>query len=97
MSFFNKAKQAAEQAAARVQEGVEDVQQKRELSQAYGDLGKTAFALIESGELSHSGLDAGAAKIRELNAKIAEPSVATATSSGDAPAADPSQPPAMPN
>jgi hypothetical protein len=97
MSFFNKAKQAAEQAAARVQEGVEDVQQKRELSQAYGDLGKTAFALIESGELSHSGLDAGAAKIRELNAKIAEPSVATATSSDDAPVADPSQPPAMPN
>lgn len=92
MSFFNKAKQAAEQAAARVQEGVEDVQQKRELSQAYGDLGKTAFALIESGELTHSGLDAGAAKIRELNAKIAEP----AASSGDATAADPSQPPAMP-
>ena len=96
MSFFNKAKQAAEQAAAKVQEGVEDVQQKRELSQAYGELGKTAFALIESGELSHSGLDAGAAKIRELNAKIAEPPSAAA-SSGDAPAADPSQPPAMPN
>ena len=55
MSFFNKAKQAAEQAAAKVQEGVEDVQQKRELSQAYSELGKTAFALIESGELSHSG------------------------------------------
>lgn len=95
MSFFNKAKQAAEQAAAKVQEGVEDVQQKRELSQAYGELGKTAFALIESGELSHSGLDAGAAKIRELNAKIAEPS-STPPSSNDAPAADPSQPPAMP-
>jgi hypothetical protein len=71
VSFFNKAKQAAEQAAAKVQEGVEDVQQKRELSQAYGELGKTAFGLIESGEISHSGLEAGAAKIRELNAKIA--------------------------
>ena len=93
MSFFNKAKQAAEQAAAKVQEGVEDVQQKRELSQAYGDLGKTAFALLESGEISHPGLEAGAAKIRELNAKIAEP---TAAGSNDAPAADPSQPPAMP-
>ena len=96
MSFFNKAKQAAEQAAAKAKEGVEDVQQKRELSQAYGDLGKTAFGLIESGELSHSGLEAGAAKIRELNAKIGEPS-STATSSADTPAADPSQPPAMPN
>jgi hypothetical protein len=96
VSFFNKAKQAAEQAAAKVQEGVEDVQQKRELSQAYGELGKTAFALIESGELSHSGLEAGAAKVRELNAKIADSSSAAA-SSGDAPATDPSQPPAMPN
>ena len=95
MSFFNKAKQAAEQAAAKVQEGVEDVQQKRELSQAYGELGKTAFALLESGEISHAGLEAGAAKVRELNAKIAEPSSATA-SSNDTPGADPSQPPAMP-
>ena len=93
MSFFNKAKQAAEQAAAKVQEGVEDVQQKRELSQAYGELGKTAFALIESGELSHSGLDAGAAKIRELNAKIEGAGEAAPA----APPADPSQPPAMPN
>ena len=94
MSFFNKAKQAAEQAAAKVQEGVEDVQQKRELSQAYGELGKTAFALLESGEISHPGLEAGAAKIRELNAKIAEPSVGT--SPGDTAGVDPSQPPAMP-
>jgi hypothetical protein len=94
MSLFNKAKQAAEQAAARVQEGVEDVQQKRELSQAYSELGKTAFALIESSEISHSSLDAAAAKIRELNAKIAEP--ASAAASADVPAADPSQPPAMP-
>ena len=95
MSFFNKAKQAAEQAAAKVQEGVEDVQQKRELSQAYGELGKTAFGLIESGEISHSGLEAGAAKIRELNAKIAEAPSPTATSE-TATSADPSQPPAMP-
>lgn len=93
MSFFNKAKQAAEQAAAKVQEGVEDVQQKRELSQAYGELGKTAFGLIESGELSHSGLDAGAAKIRELNTKIE----GAGEVAPPAPAADPTQPPAMPN
>lgn len=93
MSFFNKAKQAAEQAAAKVQEGVEDVQQKRELSQAYGELGRSAFSLIESGELSHSGLEAGAARVRELNAKIA----GSGESAGDAPAADPAQPPAMPN
>ena len=95
MSFFNKAKQAAEQAAAKAREGVEDVQQKRELSQAYGELGKTAFELLESGEISHASLEGTAAKIRELNAKLAEsPGVAVASS--DDGGGDPSQPPAMP-
>lgn len=93
MSLFNKAKQAAEQAAAKAREGVEDVQQKRELSQAYNELGKTTFELLESGEISNPRFDATAAKIRELNAKIAEDSPAAAA--GDA--GDPSQPPAMPN
>ena len=57
MSFFDKAKQAANQAVAKTKEGVEDVQQKRELGQAYGELGKTTFELVESGELSHPRFD----------------------------------------
>src|SRR6202007_1652118 len=57
VSFFNKAKQAAEQAAAKAREGVEDVQQKRELSQAYGDLGKAAYELLKAGEISHAKLE----------------------------------------
>jgi len=94
VSFFNKAKQAAEQAAAKAREGVEDVQQKRELNQAYTDLGKTAFELVESGEISNPRLDATAAKIRDLKQKLAE-SPAGAASSDDS--VDPSQPPAMPS
>ena len=94
MSLFNKAKQAAEQAAAKAREGVEDVQQKRELSQAYSDLGKSAFELLESGEISNSRLEATAAKIRELNAKLAESPVGAASSDDDS--LDSSQPPAMP-
>ena len=38
MGLLDKAKAAAEQAAAKAKEGVEDVQTKRELSQAHGDL-----------------------------------------------------------
>ena len=95
MSFFNKAKQAAEQAAAKAREGVEDVQQKRELGQAYGELGRTAFELIESGEISHPRLEAAAAQIRTLNEKLAERSPAGAAASSDN-AGDASQPPAMP-
>jgi hypothetical protein len=74
--FLNKAKQAAETAVSKTKEGVEDVQQKRELSQAYGELGKTAFELIESGEVSNPRFDATVAKIRDLNEKLAEPSSA---------------------
>jgi hypothetical protein len=74
MSFFDKAKQAANQAVAKTKEGVEDVQQKRELGQAYDELGKTAFELIESGEISHPRFEATVAKIRDLHAKLAEPS-----------------------
>ena len=89
MSFFNKAKQAAEQAAAKAREGVEDVQQKRELGQAFGDLGRKAFELLESGEISHPSLEATAAQIRTLQEKVAD-------SSAPGDAGDPSQPPAMP-
>jgi len=95
MSLFNKAKQAAEQAAAKAREGVEDVQQKRELSQAYNELGKTAFQLLESGEISHPQLETTATQIRALNEKIAEPPAGAAAASDDDPG-DPSQPPAMP-
>ena len=72
--FLNKAKQAAETAVTKTKEGVEDVQQKRELGQACGELGKTAFELIESGEISSPKFDATVAKIRDLNEKLAAPS-----------------------
>jgi hypothetical protein len=69
VGLLDKAKAAAEQAAARAKEGVDDVQTKRELSQAYGDLGKTTYELIAAGDLTDSRLEAGAAKIRGLREK----------------------------
>ncbi len=84
MSFFDKAKQAAGQAAAKVREGAEDVQQKLELNQAYTELGKTAFGLLESGEISHASLDATATKIRGLKEKLAESPEAAETSTAGA-------------
>ena len=73
MSFFDKAKQAANQAVSKTKEGVEDVQQKRELGHAYDELGKTAFELIESGEISNPKFDETVATIRDLNEKLAAP------------------------
>ena len=97
MGFLDKAKAAAEQAAAKAKEGVEDVQAKRELSQAYGDLGKAAFELIESGTIANTTLDGHAEKIRALQARAAgdqvPAGVGTVTTVDPQ---DPGQPPAMP-
>jgi hypothetical protein len=97
MGFLDKAKAAAEQAAAKAKEGVEDVQAKRELSQAYNELGKAAFELIESGAIADSRLDAHAEKVRAAQARAAGdevPAGVGATGSSDGQDAD--QPPAMP-
>ncbi len=92
MGFLDKAKAAAEQAAAKAKEGVDDVQTKRELSQAYSDLGKTTYELIAAGDLTDSRLEAGAEKIRGLREKIGGNSAPDA----EPDSADLSQPPAMP-
>jgi hypothetical protein len=95
MGFLDKAKAAAEQAAAKAKEGVEDVQAKRELSHAYNELGKAAFELTESGELSHPRLEALTERIRALTERAAtgEPLVGAAASGASE---TPSEPPAMP-
>ena len=57
MGLLDKAKAAAEEAAIKAKETAEELQTKRELGQAYGELGRKAFALVESGELSAPELD----------------------------------------
>ncbi len=92
MGLLDKAKAAAEQAAAKAKEGVEDVQTKRELSQAYNDLGKATYELIGTGEVSNPRFDATVAKIKSLTEKLAADG--SSTTSDDS--YDSSQPPAMP-
>jgi hypothetical protein len=98
MGFLDKAKAAAVEATAKAKEGVEDVQLKRELSQAYNELGKLAFELIESNEITHPSLATVAEKIRALNERDnGDVAMAGATAGGAAETHDPSQPPAMPS
>jgi len=83
MSFFDKAKAAASQAAAKAKQSAQDVQHKVDLGSAYDDLGRATFELIESGELAHPKLDEPAAKVRELRRRMdgkAEPEAAPAES-----------------
>src|SRR6059058_5908662 len=97
MGFLDKAKAAAEQAATKAKEGVQDVQTKRELSQAYHELGQKTHELATSGALSHPDLTALLEKIttlKEQDEQEGEPVGAAAAASTEPP--PPSQPPAMP-
>jgi len=95
MGFLDKAKAAAEQATTKAKEGVDDVQAKRELGQAYSELGKTTYDLIENGDITDQRLAAIAAKIRALRER-ATPGPASSTTAKADPY-DSTQPPAMPN
>jgi hypothetical protein len=91
MGFLDKAKAAAEQATTMAKEGAQELQTKRDLSSAYGDLGKLTFELADKGELTHPQLTELVDRIRSLREAPAE----GAPQTGE-PAA-PTAPPAMPN
>ena len=94
MGLLDKAKLAAEQAVTKTKEGVEEVQTKRDLGTAYGDLGKKTFELVDAGELDRPEFAELVEKIRGLKAKLeddtGEPAAEETGSDTPAP------PPAMP-
>jgi hypothetical protein len=97
MGFLDKAKAAAEQAASKAKEGIEDVQAKRELGQAYGELGQKTHELVSSGAFSHPALTELVDKISALKAQDeqeGEPVAAAPAASTEPPPSN--QPPAMP-
>jgi hypothetical protein len=94
MGLLDRAKLAAEQAATKAKEGVEDVQTKRDLNAAYNELGTKAFKLVDSGELTQPQFDDLVARIRSLKAKLDDDGGAAAADAAEAPAS--SGPPAMP-
>jgi hypothetical protein len=79
---LDKVKAGAEQAASTAQKQAQTVATKRELGQAYADLGKTAFGLVDRGEISHGDLAAGVDHIRELQARLSGEADAGAAASG---------------
>ena len=70
MGLLDRVKAGAEQAASSAQRQAQIVQTKRELGQAYSDLGKTVYGLVGRGELSHSELTAGVEHVTELQARL---------------------------
>jgi hypothetical protein len=101
MSFLDRAKAAAQQAAEKAKEGaeqaaakgrsaVEDVQTARDLTSAYGDLGRKAYELASSGAISHPELQPLVQRISELEAHAStgatQPEQATDTTPPQSPA-----------
>jgi hypothetical protein len=76
-SFLGRLKDATNVVATRAREGVEELQLKHELAQAYGDLGRATADLVESGAISNPELSERVEKIgalkAQLEAKAAEP------------------------
>ena len=98
MGLLDKAKAAAGQAAVKAKETAGELQTKRELGQAYDELGQKTFELIETGEVSAPALEPLAERVRVLKAELetpetAEPVGATAAASA---ADDIPEPPATP-
>ena len=70
MGFLDKAKMAAGSATTKAKEGIGEVQTRRELGQAYDELGKLTFELSESGEISNERLSDLVGKIRTLKSEL---------------------------
>ena len=70
MSFFDRAKQVAGQAANKAKEEIGEAQTRRELGQAYDALGKLVFELASTGELTDERLNAEVERIKTLKAKL---------------------------
>jgi hypothetical protein len=73
MELLEKAMAAAEQAAIKVKATADELQTRRALGQAYGDLGQRTFELIESGEVASPALEPLAERIRTLKAQLEVP------------------------
>lgn len=75
MGFMDKVKASvksgAEQAATKAQEELERLQVKRELGQAYTELGEKTFELTDKGDVSHAELGLLVDKVRTLKAQLA--------------------------
>jgi hypothetical protein len=71
--FFDQLKDATAVVVQKTREGVEDLQQKRELSETYGELGRKTAELAKSGAITHPDLAPFFEKIDELEAALAAP------------------------
>jgi hypothetical protein len=86
-TFLDRAKAAAEQAATKARETAGELHTKRELGQAYDELGRATFTLVEAGQVSNSAFDPIVERIRRLKAELEQERAPAAAASEEAPEA----------
>jgi hypothetical protein len=79
MGFMDKLKAGAEDikvgagdATTRARETVQEAQVRRDLAQAYTELGRTTYTLVDEGALRDERLDHAVQRIRELGAQLSD-------------------------
>ncbi len=72
MSFFDRIRQAGQQAAMRAKDELDVIQRKREISQAYRDLGRRAVELAKTGQLTDPEAASIVERIGRLEVELAE-------------------------
>jgi hypothetical protein len=70
MSFMDRLRAATETAAVRAKVEFEALQKRRDLGQAYSDLGRKTVELVEAGTVSEPALAEAAERIRRLRAEL---------------------------
>jgi hypothetical protein len=93
MELLDKAKAAADQAVSRAKEKAGELQTKRDLGQAYVELGHKSFELVEAGELSAPTLDPIVERIRTLETQLDQGKAQPAPATETAEPSEPSPPP----
>ena len=85
--FLDRLKEASVNVAQMTREGVETLQTKRELSQAYGDLGRTTAELVDSGAITHPELTPLVEQINALKVRLEAEEGEEAAEADESPAA----------
>jgi hypothetical protein len=72
MSFFDKVKQGAAEAADSVKDKVSETKLKNEIVKSYEELGRKTFELVEDGKLTNRTLSPYVKHLRDLKKQLNE-------------------------
>jgi peptide subunit release factor 1 (eRF1) len=70
MSFFDKVKQTASDAADTVKDNVQQAKLKNDIVEAYEDLGRKVYELVDQGKMGATGISRYVKHIKDLRAQL---------------------------